>query len=270
MKNLKALKKLLDELHKKYNHRKFVHPDPLEFLYYYDDPLDREIVGLIAASLAYGNVWQILKSVASVLERLGPLPRAFILERSDKQFKKNFADFKHRFTTGDDVVNLLVGAKRAIKKRGSLHNSFLSYFSDEDENVLPALCGFVDEITSGFSFTHTGFISSPDAKSACKRLNLFLRWMVRRDEVDPGGWNDIPRSKLVVPLDTHMHKIAIMLGLTRRKQADIKTALEITDAFKKIEPDDPVKYDFVLTRFGIRNDERFRFESLCARFCTFL
>jgi len=94
--------------------------------------------------------------------------------------------------------------------------------------------------------------------------------MVRRDEVDPGGWNDIPRSKLVVPLDTHMHKIAIMLGLTRRKQADIKTALEITDAFKKIEPDDPVKYDFVLTRFGIRNDERFRFESLCARFCTFL
>ncbi|MBW2545477.1 MAG: TIGR02757 family protein, partial [Deltaproteobacteria bacterium] len=94
----------------------------------------------------------------------------------------------------------------------------------------------------------------PAKGSACKRLNLFLRWMVRRDDVDPGGWDDIPPSKLVIPLDTHMHRICLAFGFTKRKQADMKTALEITDSFRAIVPDDPVRYDFALTRLGIRKD----------------
>lgn len=254
MKDLKALKKLLEGLYKRYNHREFVHPDPLEFLYYYNSPRELEVVGLIAASLAYGNVKQILKSVSFVLERLGSSPRSFIIDHSEEELKKIFVDFKHRFTASDDVVNLLVGIKRVLRKYGSLRNCFLAYFSSEHESVLTALNGFVSEITNGLSFAHVGFISSPNAKSACKRLNLFLRWMVRRDEVDIGVWDDIPKSKLIVPLDTHMHRISLALGLTSCKQANLKAAIEITKAFKKIEPNDPVKYDFVLTRFGIRKD----------------
>jgi len=97
-------------------------------------------------------------------------------------------------------------------------------------------------------------IPCPQKKSACKRLHLYLRWMVREDAVDPGGWNRIPASKLLVPVDIHMHRIARMLNLTCRSQADIKTAMEITRGFCKWAPDDPVKFDFALTRFGIRSD----------------
>jgi len=92
----------------------------------------------------------------------------------------------------------------------------------------------------------------PEKGSACKRMNLFLRWMVRKDRVDPGGWADVPVSKLIVPLDTHMHKISLQLGFTSKKQANLQAALEITNGFKKLVPEDPVKYDFSLTRFGIR------------------
>ena len=95
-------------------------------------------------------------------------------------------------------------------------------------------------------------VALPEKGSACKRMNLFLRWMVRNDNVDPGGWADVPLSKPIVPLDTHMHKIGLKLGFTSKKQANMDTALEITNVFKKFVPDDPVKYDFSLTRFGIR------------------
>ena len=94
----------------------------------------------------------------------------------------------------------------------------------------------------------------PDRGSACKRLNLFMRWMVRQDAVDPGGWSGVPLSKLIIPLDTHMHRISRAMGLTSRRQADMGTAMEVTRAFQKFAPDDPLRYDFVLTRLGIRKD----------------
>ncbi|MEJ2656586.1 MAG: DUF2400 family protein, partial [Desulfobacterales bacterium] len=97
-------------------------------------------------------------------------------------------------------------------------------------------------------------IALPQRGSACKRMNLLLRWMVRKDNVDPGGWRGVPWSKLIIPLDTHMHKIGLKLGFTKNRQANMRTALEITSGFRKIIPEDPVKYDFALTRFGIRSD----------------
>ncbi|MFC1474950.1 TIGR02757 family protein, partial [bacterium] len=109
---------------------------------------------------------------------------------------------------------------------------------------------FVDEIMRGGNRS-CYLTPAPRRGSACKRMNLFLRWMVRRDDVDPGPWTDVPASKLVVPLDTHMHRISSGMGLTSRKQADLKTAIEITDAFRAISPEDPVRYDFALTRLGI-------------------
>jgi len=133
----------------------------------------------------------------------------------------------------------------------------MAHFRPEDDTVIPALEGFAKAFfPSGSPF----LIPAPSKGSACKRLNLFLRWMVRQDEVDPGGWDLIPPSKLVVPLDTHMHRIGLLLSFTNRKQADLQTALEITDAFRKVAPHDPVKYDFVLTRLGIWSDRKGFFE----------
>lgn len=238
-------------LYSNLNRREFVHPDPLEFLYYFDDLRDREIVGLVASSLAYGNVRQILKSVAAVLERM-PSPYCTLMDAPQQSLIASFRSFKHRFTTGQELATLLYGAKKAIERHGSLHACFASGLRNDDETVIPALSRFVRELSSVFTSRPRSVLPSPDAGSACKRLNLFLRWMVRRDQVDPGGWDSVPTSKLVVPVDTHMHRIALQLGLTKRRQASLRTACDITVAFKAIEPDDPVKFDFCLTRLGIR------------------
>jgi uncharacterized protein (TIGR02757 family) len=241
----------LEALYSEYNRRCYVHPDPLEFLYDFHDPLDLEVVGIVASSLAYGNVKQILKSIAQVLNRLGPCPSVLLLNSPFNRIAETFSDFKHRFTTGEDLARLLWGVKLVIEKHGSLQRCFLSRLRREDQTVTPALSAFVEGLfPDGCDF----LIPNPGRGSACKRLNLFLRWMVRRDEVDPGGWDGVPPSKLLVPLDTHLHRIAIRLGLTKRKQADLRTAMEITSAFRKLCPSDPVRYDFVLTRFGIRKD----------------
>lgn len=245
--------KSLCDLYTKYHHREFVHPDPLEFLYEYPALEDREIVGLIASGLAYGGVRQILKSVAAVLQRMGP-PFSFLANSTRESLIRDFRDFKHRFTTGEEVALTLYGMKRVLDKHGSLHNCFLQGFRPDHETVISALSSFVAELSAVFPSKPRSLLPSPRAGSACKRLNLFLRWMVRKDEVDPGGWDNVPASKLIVPLDVHMHRISLRLGLTSRKQADLKAACEITTAFRVIEPDDPVRYDFCLTRLGIRDD----------------
>jgi len=244
-------KKRLEVLYSAYNRRCYVHPDPLEFLYDFHDPVDIEVVGFISASLAYGNVKQILRSVSLVLSKMGPSPSGFLLASPFDRIADAFSDFKHRFTTGEELARLLWGVRRVIEKHGSLQKCFISRLRRDDHTVIPALSAFVENIfPDGCDF----LIPSPGKGSACKRLNLFLRWMVRRDDVDPGGWEGVAPSKLVVPLDTHMHRIAMTLGLTTRKQADLRTAVEITEAFRKLSPSDPVRYDFVLTRFGIRKD----------------
>jgi uncharacterized protein (TIGR02757 family) len=243
-----------EELYAAYNRRCFVHPDPLEFLYGYGDLRDREIVALVASSLAYGNVAQILKSVSKILLKMGASPFDFVCSSPFHKLRSAFGLFKHRFTPGRDISSLLWSARNLIRQHGSLQACFLGGYRDTDETVLPALSAFVDLLHGDQSCCWGGFLPSPEKGSACKRLNLFLRWMVREDEVDPGGWCAVPPSKLVVPLDTHMHRISLMLGLTKRKQADLRTAFEITQAFKCLSREDPVRYDFALTRFGIRPD----------------
>jgi len=243
----------LCSLYETYNRREFVHPDPLEFLYDYEDILDREIVGLVASSLAYGQVLQILKSVRRVLDRMES-PRRFLECASPGSLSRTFGDFKHRFTTGTEIAALLYAVQRVIRRHGSLGSCFLQGFEGSHETVIPALSAFVEELAGEFQTKPGSLLPSPRAGSACKRLNLFLRWMVRRDDVDPGGWDDVPTSKLIMPLDVHVHRISLKLGLTGRKQADLRAACEITEAFRKIEPEDPVRYDFSLSRLGIRDD----------------
>ncbi len=248
------LKEALDFLYGKYNRRIFVHPDPLEFLYHYDNPLDREIVGLIASSLAYGRVAQILKSISSVLEKMLPSPSCYIERSTAAKIAADFAGFRHRFTPGSDLSEILLGIKTVREKYGSLSACFKRGFDIDSDTVMPALQQFTDELGDGFDCRKNSLLPEPERGSACKRLHLFLRWMIRSDEVDPGDWDDVPSSKLVVPLDTHMYRICRVIGLTKRRQADMRTALEITKSFRKIVPNDPVRYDFALTRLGMWGD----------------
>ena len=247
-----TLKDELEKLYRRCNTRIYVHPDPIEFLYEYEDLRDREIVGMIASSLAYGRVVQILKSVRTVLEALGPSPYLFLVSADHETIRKPLEDFVHRFARGGHVAALLWGIKQAIVRYGSLYNCFASGMSSADENLFPAMCAFAAEIT-GKANGPGHLVACPEKGSACKRLNLYLRWMVRKDRVDPGGWDEISPGRLIIPLDTHMHRIGLALKLTNRKQADLRTALELTSGFKAISPDDPLKYDFALTRLGIRS-----------------
>lgn len=247
-------RKGLEELYRFYNRREFVTPDPLQFLYGYQDLREREVVGLIASSLAYGRVAQILKSVSSILDQMNPSPLSSLLNTSRKSLFATFARFKHRFTTGEELAQMLWATRCTIDRFGSLQACFAACSNDED-TILPALSKFVKELKAVLpKGKKNSLLPSPDGGSACKRLNLFLRWMVRRDEVDPGGWTKVPEAKLIIPLDTHMHRICLLLNLTGRKQADMRTAIEITHAFRRIVPEDPVRYDFALTRLGIRKE----------------
>ncbi|MEW6348102.1 MAG: TIGR02757 family protein [Thermodesulfobacteriota bacterium] len=247
------LESVLEELYGRLNRREFVHPDPLEFLYRYPYVADREVAALVASSLAYGNVRQILRSVSSVLERM-PVPHRFLSRSTRDSLLMTFAGFKHRFTTGAELGLMLYGAKLAIERFGSLAACFNAGLSPDHQTIVPALAAFVRELAQVFNGKPRSLLPSPDAGSACKRLNLFLRWMVRKDDVDPGGWDNVDPALLVVPLDVHMHRICMRLGLTTRKQANLKAAHEVTRAFRSIAPHDPVRYDFALTRLGIRDD----------------
>ncbi|MDX9974548.1 MAG: TIGR02757 family protein [FCB group bacterium] len=249
--NAERLYPRLEALRERYNRRAYVCPDPLQFLYEYDDPADREVVGILASSLAFGNVTQILKSVTAVLEHLAsPADDVRALRR--ETLRRRLRGFKHRYVTGEELADTLYGAGQVMKRYGSLGNCFTARIEQGDATVLPAMVKFVSELRRE-SGTRSYLVPSPEDGSACKRLNLYLRWMVRRDDVDPGGW-DVPASMLVVPLDTHLHRLARALGLTRRRSADLKAALEVTEAFRTMTPEDPVRYDFALTRLGIRSD----------------
>ncbi len=248
-----TLGRRLEELYATYNRRCYVKPDPLQFLYDYENIGDREIVGLIAASLAYGRVAQILRSVRVVLDTMGKSPRRYVESADRRRLERDFRGFKHRFTTDRELVRLLTGLNRVIEHYGSLNDCFLAYMPGGASDIRPGLAGLADRL-NGNNGKYNSLIACPAKRSACKRHFLFLRWMVRRDDVDPGGWTGISPADLIVPLDTHMHAIACGLGLTERRQADMAAALDVTAAFKRFSPEDPVRYDFALTRLGIRED----------------
>lgn len=247
----------LEGLYNKYNKREYVHPDPLEYLYRYPEIEDREIVALIASSLAYGKVEQILKSVARVLDVLGKSPHRYVMEIPKYYMKEELSGFRHRFNTGADIVEMIDGVKNVTRKYSSLNGCFSAGLK-KGCGVMDALEFFVSELSECSDKKANFLLPSPSGGSACKRLNLFLRWMVRSDDVDPGGWKGVNCADLVVPLDTHMYRNCRMLGLTSRKNPDMKTAIEVTEAFRRIAPEDPVRYDFVISRMGIRKDVNFQ------------
>jgi uncharacterized protein (TIGR02757 family) len=230
-----------------------VHPDPLQFLYNFPEVEDREIAGLVASGLAYGRVSQILKGVGKVFDFTGRSPSEFLRNTGFPDVKAGLSKFKYRFTGGNEMAAFLVSISSLQKENGLLGNYMAGLVNVM--SYIQALDVFAGEVVSrmeklGSSSGH--LLPRPSRGSACKRLHLFMRWMVRQDEVDPGGWSMILPSELVVPVDVHMHRMGRHLGFTSRKAADAKTAAEITAGFRKLCPGDPVKYDFALTRFGIQ------------------
>ncbi|MHC4679261.1 MAG: TIGR02757 family protein [Planctomycetota bacterium] len=252
------VKRVLERLYEKYNRRHLIKPDPLQFVYRYSDRADMEIAGLLAAVLAYGRVRQIEKSLNRLFEHMGKNPFEFV-RNFDERKRAQLRDFKHRFTAGDDISDLLELLRDVLDRFGSLETYFLRGYRPGDRNVIAGLSNFCDSLCEMYAIRHMGrvgrglkyLLASPARNSACKRLNLFLRWMVRHDDVDAGLWKSIDEAKLIVPVDIHMSRLCRILGLYRRKTVSLPAAIEITESFARIEPADPVKYDFALSRIGI-------------------
>ena len=252
------IRNVLEKLYKRYNRRELIIPDPLQFLYRYSKPADIEITAFLASALAYGRVEQIEKSLNNLLGRMGNSPYEFA-KNFDKDKRQTLKDFKHRFTTGDDISDLLTLLRIVVSRHGSIEQYFALGYNSDDKNIIPALSKFCNSLLDMYAAGNKGqtarglkyLLVSPDGGSACKRLNLFLRWMVRDDDVDTGLWKSIEKTRLIVPIDVHMSRLCKILGLYNRRTASLSAAVEITESFAEIEPDDPVKYDFALSRIGI-------------------
>jgi len=243
--NVDRLEGFLEAQYARYNRAEFAAQDPVRFVREHADPLEREVVALLAASLAYGRIEAIKRSVRELLSRLGGRPRRFVLRAQRGDIISACAGFRHRFTGAAQMASLLWGIRQALLEHGSLERCFGGRDRRADETIVPAVGRFVAQLArSPRGIPH--LLPSPRGGSACKRLCLFLRWMVRHDQVDPGGWACLEPAELIVPLDVHMHRACSALGLLRRGQADLKAALEATKGFRRIRPEDPVRYDFAL------------------------
>ena len=257
------LKTVLDNLYASRSSRHLAN-DPLSFCHRYDATEDREIAGLVASCLAYGNVKIILRNLEAVFGAVGASPRRFVERFEPREGLRLFAGFRHRFNDGRDLCALFLAARTMIEEADSIGDFFLGCHDPHAGDLTSSLTEFSAAILafdyapvfgtpaippdSYFPF----FFPSPAAGSACKRLCMFLRWMVRpADGIDLGLWKEVSPAQLVIPVDTHIHRICRNLGLTARRQADWRTAREITAALRRLDPADPVKYDFALCHLGI-------------------
>ncbi len=239
--------------------------DPIVFLGRYTRPEDLELVGWVATAFAYGRVETIQANVGRILAALGPSPAAALDRIGDFPgfARDSLAGFRHRFHSAPDAALLLFVIARARAESGSVRAFFEAEYREEDRDVGALLSRVVGKILRfdyrpllgrrdlASSSPARFFFPDPAAGSACKRWNLYLRWMVRRDGLDLGLWPGIPAARLVIPTDTHIHLVARRLQLTRRKTADWRTAREITDRLARFDPEDPVRYDYALCRIGI-------------------
>ena len=229
--------------------------DPLGLVRPYADPRDREVAGLVASGLAFGLVTTILRSTRAVLGALGARPAKNLLRASRAE---TLDRFRHRWIRGEDVTLLLLTIREMLRTSKSVEAFFLEGYAPEHEHVGPALDSFSRRAKRiGATLGRPGrgfacFFPEPSGGSAVKRLNLFLRWMVRPDDgIDLGVWTSIPASALIIPVDTHVAQIGRSIGLTDRRTAGFATALDMTRSLRRLDPDDPVRYDFAIAQLGI-------------------
>jgi uncharacterized protein (TIGR02757 family) len=253
-----ALKAALDRLYAEYDHGGALQ-DPIEKVRVYADPADREVAGFIAAGLAFGRVTSILASIDAVLRVMGPSPAAYVRRFDPARDAGPLRPFVHRWTRGEDVIALLRVLQHMLRTSGTLEQFFLDGDDPASPDIAPGLESFCAraravELRGLSPRARAGvgrFFAQPSAGSACKKLNLYLRWMVRRDEVDLGAWRRVSPSRLVVPLDVHVIRVGTCLGLTRYRSAGWRMAASITASLRELDPADPVRYDFALCHLGM-------------------
>jgi uncharacterized protein (TIGR02757 family) len=260
--NSAALKPELDRLYQSFNYQHSA-TDPIQIVRRYTRPDDLEVVAFCAASLAFGRVASVLQSIERLVAIMGRRPAEYVRRFEPARDAAAFAGLVHRWTRERDLVALLWIIRQMLERSGSIEGFFLEGYDE----AAPDLAGALDSFSAramaldlkaayGRIPKRPGvgyFFPRPSKGSACKRLNLFLRWMVRRDALDLGVWTRVSASKLVVPLDTHVIRVGRCLQLTRYRSPGWKMACDITASLTRIDPADPVRYDFSICHLGMLN-----------------
>ncbi len=275
---MSCLKSTLDSFIENFRYEERLSRDPVQFVHRYKDNRDREIAALFSAAFAYGNVTQILNSLDRLFRLMGVSPYQYVANFSHSD-ALSLQTYYHRFNDGRDVAALCLALKRSLEEFGSLQNLFLSANDARAHTIERGLSRFVANLLervspqvyrrkylppdAGVRF----LLSSPESGSACKRMNLFLRWMVRPGPVDFRIWTQLEPRQLVLPVDTHIARIGRYIGLTQRSNIGWKMALEMTDALRCLNPEDPVRYDFALCHLGIMRGCPAKYNPVKCRMC---
>jgi uncharacterized protein (TIGR02757 family) len=258
-----ALAGRLERLYEDYN-REDSAADPVQIVRRYAKPEDQEVIGFCAAALAFGRVASVLNTVGTLARVLGPHPSAYVRQFDPKGPHPELRAMVHRWIRGVDIVALLWILRQMLDRAGSIGAFFVEGLDKDAVDLEAAIDSFSRralalDLTSVYGRRRPAragvcyFFPRPSAGSGCKRMNLFLRWMVRRDEVDLGAWRSVPPSKLIVPLDTHVIRLGRCLGLTRYTSPGWRMAADITASLRAIDPVDPVRFDFSLCHVGMMN-----------------
>jgi len=277
---MKNLKSILDKFYLEYDFRERLLHDPIEFPHRYKNRRDIEVAAFIASSLAYGKVELFKPVVEKILSVMGTSPYEFLLEFRPARHRRYFDGVKYRFNENEDLIALIFILHKLLSRHTSFEKVFMQFYQPGSLTIREGLSGFVAALLAidtspvyGTDARPAGLrqlFSSPENGSACKRANLFLRWMVRDRDIDFGLWKAVPKNRLIIPLDTHIARISRCLGFTERKSQDWKMAAEVTEALKRIDPEDPLKYDFALCHHGISGICRGMRESTACKECVFI
>jgi uncharacterized protein (TIGR02757 family) len=255
-KKLSRLKNILEKAHEDFMINNEISADALEPALKFQDPMDKEFASFLCSILAYGKIVQVKRNIHRVLDPMGDRPVQWLKDQTENDLKKLLKDWKHRFNDSHDMLIMLSILKNIYLNHGSIEK-FLkpSQYSTTSELLFGIRENFYSLIPknkkpkNSFHF----FIPDPKLGSASKRMNLYLKWMVRDTEPDLGLWKTFSKNKLIVPLDTHVFKQAKSLQITNRNVADLQTAIEITEFLKRMDADDPTRFDFALCHLSINN-----------------
>ncbi len=249
-----ATYQFLEEKYRQYNRLDFIENDPICIPHRFAKKQDIEIAGFIAATLAWGQRITIINKSNALLALMDDAPHDFIVNHSKDDLKK-FLHFKHRTFNSTDCLYFIAALQSIYTSYDSMEEVFAKALVSKQEDIKPGIINFHNEFFSlpDFPIRTKKHVATPSRNSACKRINMYLRWMVRKDDsgVDFGIWQKIRTHQLICPCDVHVDKVARKLGLIKRKQTDWQTAKELTDNLKLFDPIDPVKYDFALFGLGV-------------------
>ena len=249
----------LDELAKTYENEDFINPDPVRFIHMYKNGRDIEIAGFLASLFAYGNRKAFIAKLNTLVKIMGKSPLEYVLN-FDEKFH-DLDNFDYRFSKGCDIKEIILILKKLYKEEKSGLKELFEYGWKTHctvKGMLVTVCDYFYSNVNKHNVTQGFYHLIPDAhkSSALKRMNMFLRWMVRKSAVDAGIWNFMPASELIIPLDTHVARISVEMGLIDKANGDFRTAQAITDKLKEFDATDPTKYDFALFGYGITHPKK--------------